>query len=165
MNDYELSAEGAHPKAKALLTEEFYWSPIDETGPFGNDDGSDAAFGFVEWREDHPRQNPKIYINELMEEWDYELFDWNELDTEQLKKLKDSMGIRMIMGQDDVLIAIGFSQFATEGRIDKELQELTVKAIQRELLPVMLDEFDEKYRDSRRKKLQKMLSAVEKMNE
>nr|WKN33999.1 hypothetical protein K4G66_16585 [Tunicatimonas sp. TK19036] len=165
MNDYELSAEGAHPKARALLIEEFYWSPIDETGPFGSDDGSDAAFGFLEWREDHPSQNPKIYINELLEEWDYELFDWNELDTEQLTKLKDSMGIRLIIGQDDVLIAVGFSQFATEGKIDEELQDLTIKAIQRELLLVILNEFDEKYRNSRRKKLEKMLLAVKKMNE
>ncbi|MEM9831219.1 MAG: hypothetical protein AAF944_11320 [Bacteroidota bacterium] len=165
MNDYELSAEGAHPKAKALLTEEFYWSPIDETGPFGSDDGSDAAYGFIEWRENKQRQNPKIYINELLEDWGYELFDWNELDSEQLQKLKDTIGIRIIMRQDDVLIAVGFSQFATEGAIDEELQDLTAIAIQREMLPVMLNEFDEKYRNSRKKELKKMLSVVEKMNE
>jgi uncharacterized protein YfeS len=32
------------------MNEEFYWSPIEETAPFGNDDGADIYAGFKDWR-------------------------------------------------------------------------------------------------------------------
>lgn len=50
MDNYDLTPETAHPKAKKILTKEFYWSPIEESGPFGSDDGSDAIYGFRQWR-------------------------------------------------------------------------------------------------------------------
>ncbi len=49
MDDFELSPDTAHPKAKTLLTKDFFWSPSEETGPFGSDDGSDCFHGFMEW--------------------------------------------------------------------------------------------------------------------
>lgn len=45
MDNYDLSPGSAHPKARHTLTEEFYWSSINESGPFGSDDGSDAFDG------------------------------------------------------------------------------------------------------------------------
>jgi uncharacterized protein YfeS len=50
VEEYYPSPETAHPKAKALLTKDYYWSAIDESGPFGNDDGADAFYSFREWR-------------------------------------------------------------------------------------------------------------------
>ena len=37
MSDYSPTIEKAHPNAKRLMNEEFYWSPIEETAPFGSD--------------------------------------------------------------------------------------------------------------------------------
>jgi len=51
---FEFSLATAHPNAKVLMKEDFYWSPIDESGPFGSDAGSDAAYGFQKWRKGHP---------------------------------------------------------------------------------------------------------------
>jgi hypothetical protein len=31
MDNFELSPETAHPKAKRIMTEDFYWSPIEES--------------------------------------------------------------------------------------------------------------------------------------
>ncbi|HSV11878.1 MAG TPA: hypothetical protein VLI68_13975, partial [Hanamia sp.] len=45
MDNFEYTFKSANPKAQALMTDEFYWSPIEETAPFGSDDGSDAAYG------------------------------------------------------------------------------------------------------------------------
>jgi len=42
------------------MKEDFYWSPIDESGPFGSDAGSDAAYGFQKWRKSHPTTSPSI---------------------------------------------------------------------------------------------------------
>jgi uncharacterized protein YfeS len=81
MDNYELSPETAHPKAKELLTEDFYWSPIEESAPFGSDDGSDAFYGFREWRNINKTESPIEYLKELISEWGFPPFDWNTLDT------------------------------------------------------------------------------------
>jgi len=81
MDNFELAPENAHPKAKELLTEEFYWSPIEESAPFGSDDGSDAFYGFLEWRNKNINKSPIKYLNQLIGEWGFPPFDWNTLDT------------------------------------------------------------------------------------
>jgi len=50
MDNFEYSFKNAHPNAQALMKDDFYWSPIEETAPFGSDDGWEAAYGFREWR-------------------------------------------------------------------------------------------------------------------
>jgi uncharacterized protein YfeS len=79
MENYELSPETGHPKAKKLLTEDFYWSPIDETGPFGSDDGSDAFYGFRQWRLTNKTESPVTFLNDLIKSWGYPHFDLNEM--------------------------------------------------------------------------------------
>jgi uncharacterized protein YfeS len=39
---FEFSPKTAHPNAQALMKEDFFWSSIDESAPFGSDGGSDA---------------------------------------------------------------------------------------------------------------------------
>ncbi|AHM59293.1 hypothetical protein D770_05130 [Flammeovirgaceae bacterium 311] len=84
MDIFELSPESAHPKAKELLTEDFYWSPINESGPFGSDDGSDAFYGFMQWRQSNARRSPVKYLDELLTEWGLPKFDIYELDTNKI---------------------------------------------------------------------------------
>lgn len=81
MDNYELSPETAHPKAKELLIEDFYWSSIEESAPFGNDDGSDAFYGFRDWRSKNKNESPIVYLKELINEWGYPSFDWYTMDT------------------------------------------------------------------------------------
>jgi uncharacterized protein YfeS len=81
MANYELSPETAHAKARELLTEDFYWSPIEESGPFGSDDGSDAFYGFQEWRTINKNISPLEYLKELIDEWEFPPFDIYTLDT------------------------------------------------------------------------------------
>ncbi len=81
MDNFELSPENAHPKAKELLTEDFYWSPIEESAPFGSDDGSDAFYGYREWRNINKTESPIEYLKNLLSEWGFPPFDWKTLDT------------------------------------------------------------------------------------
>lgn len=87
--DYdELLRKTAHPKAVKLLKDEFYWSPIEETAPFGSDDGADAFGHFQKWRLTYPKTSPLIFIRGLLDwSWKYEFFNWNEMDSIKIRKL------------------------------------------------------------------------------
>jgi uncharacterized protein YfeS len=211
MDNYELTPETAHPNAKKLLTEDFYWSSIEESGPFGNDDGFDAFAEFRQWRVKNKNITPIKYLERLFIEWDYPKFDWNEMDTEKIaeylsaktqidssaindqmpamlehfkqmamdagkefdeKQIKEmmtatseNMGGTFLLGQDNAIISVGFGQFVLEGKIDKDLKALTKTAIQRQLLPILIDKWDEDYKKTRAEQLTKMLAALDKMAE
>lgn len=166
MYNYELSPETAHPKAKQIMTEEFFWSPIEESGPFGSDDGSDAFYGFRKWRQSNKTISPTVYLKELIEDWGYQPFDFNEMNEENLKKYISSSQIsaRTLTGQDNAIIAIGFGQFVLEGKIDKDIKTFTKTALKRELLPSIIEMWDEGYKKTRTEQLTKMLATVDKMN-
>lgn len=163
----ELTPKSAHPKAKQIMKEEFYWSPIEESGPFGSDDGSDAFYGFREWRQNNKTISPLVYLKELIKEWNYPPFDLNEMNEENIKKYiaSSQLGARTLTGQDNAIIAVGFGQFVLEGKIDEDIKSLTKTALNRELLPFVIEMWDKKYQKNRAEQLTKMLSAVDKMNE
>src|SRR5215203_2412895 len=85
MSDYSPSIDKAHPNAKRLMNEEFYWSPIEETAPFGSDDGADTYAAFKDWRPTHKTDNPKQFLMEQIDYWGYPTFDINETNLEKLK--------------------------------------------------------------------------------
>lgn len=163
MNDFELSPANAHPNAQKLLTEDFYWSSVEETGPFGSDDGSDAFYGFVEWRGENKDESPVTYVNELIEEWDYPRFDLGVTDAMVVRQLLSDIPARLLIGQDNAVIAVGFGQFVLEGKIDNDIRELTKLAIQRELTAELIDSFVSNYREIRKTQLEKMMVVVDKM--
>lgn len=209
MDNFEYTFKSAHPKAQALMTDEFYWSPIEETAPFGSDDGSDAAYGFRQWRLANKTASPVSYLKDLIGSWQYPYFDCNEMDTtkikeyitskanldeatiqQQIQTLKDinknspdtsmklndnqlreviisssnSMGGMYLLGQDNAIIGTAFAQFVLEGRIDDDIKSLTITAIQRQLLPVLINLYDDNYIDIRKLQLTKMLEVVNKAN-
>lgn len=200
------SLKTAHPHAQALMKEDFYWSPIEETGPFGSDDGWEAAQGFRQWRVSNKSVSPVNYLKELIAGWNYPYFDWREMDTtkikafivsranideasiqEQIQQLKavlqnsadssqrqmddaqlrqvilssaQGMGGIFLLGQDNAIIGTGFAQLALEGKVDDELKVLTATAIKRQLLPVLINRYDDNYRDKRKEQLTKMLAVI-----
>lgn len=167
LSDYELSPDTAHPNAKKLMDEEFYWSSIEESAPFGSDDGSDAFYGFREWRQSHLEISPTVYLHELFKSWDYPAFDLNEMNEENLKRYisLNAIGTRTLTGQDNAIIAVGFGQFVLEGKIDEDVKALTRIALKRELLPSIIGLWDEGYQKTRIDQLTKMLRVVDKMKQ
>lgn len=209
MDHFEFSLKTAHPDAKKLMTEDFFWSPIEETGPFGSDDGSDAAYGFRQWRLSHKTTDPLVYLKELVASWQYPFFDWYELDTQKIKdyiiskattseadiqqqmqqmrevfknagdtamqKMSDiqlrelilstsgEMGGMYLLGQDNAIIGTGFAQLVLEGTISSELKNLTITALKRQLLPVLINHYDPDYVETRKHQLTKMLEVINKV--
>jgi uncharacterized protein YfeS len=210
MDNFEYTFKSAHAKAQALMTDEFYWSPIEETAPFGSDDGSDAAYGFRQWRLLNKTTSPVSYLKDLIERWQYPYFDYNEMDTSKInayitskanpdesaieqqmqlmreafknspdtsmkniddKQLKEvilasskEMGGSFLLGQDNAIIGTGFAQFVLEGHMENDIKGLTITAIKRQLLPLLINRYDESYRDKRKQQLTKMLEVVSKAN-
>jgi uncharacterized protein YfeS len=90
----------------------------------------------------------------------------HNLDEKQLREVinlaSKDLGGRFLLGQDNAIIGIGFSQFVLEGHIDREIKVLTIIAIKRQLLPVLINRYDEGYRDRRKQQLTKMLEVINK---
>ncbi len=86
IGNFEFSFKFAHPTAQTLMADEFYWSPIEETAPFGSDDGSDAAYGFRDWRRTNKMESPVTYLKGLIVGWNYPHFDYAEIDTLKIKE-------------------------------------------------------------------------------
>lgn len=209
MDNFQYTLKSAHPNAQALMTDEFYFSPIEETGPFGSDDGWEAAYGFRELRQLNKTTSPVTYLKDLIARWQYPFFDYNVMDTTKIKEyinqkkelsegdiqqqintlkeinknspdtssmklddkqlreviLSSSQGMNgiFLLGQDNAIIGIGFAQFVLEGRIDNDIKGLTIIAIKRQLLPLLINRYDDNYRDKRKQQLTKMLEVVNKV--
>lgn len=193
-------------QARMLLIQDFYWSPIEDFSPFGNDDGSDAFHYFKDWRKKNNSSSPVNFLNQLIKEWGYPKFDLTELDETKIEKFieikgsgisssdlstmrehfkkmskdtgkdfkeeefqqiismsSESMGGTYLVSQDNAIVAVGFGQFVLEGKIDRDIAELTRTALSRELLPILIGRFDESFQRERKERLKQMLTDLEKM--
>lgn len=56
--EWELAPENSHPKAQAILTDDFLWDCADENSPLGNDTGADILAFYREAIQVTPDINP-----------------------------------------------------------------------------------------------------------
>jgi uncharacterized protein YfeS len=160
--DYYPTFENAHPLAKEIMKDDFYFSPIEETAPFGSDDGADTYAGFKDWRISNREVSPKVFLSEQLKKWEYPVFDLYETDAEKLKSyLKQSdIYIQFMAGIDAAIVSVAFGQLYLEGTIDKEYKQLAMIAIKRELMPGILARREDP-NQRRQQILEKMLHALE----
>jgi uncharacterized protein YfeS len=166
MSDYSPIIEKAHPKAKAIMKDSFYFNPIDETSPFGNDDGADTYASFKIWRLTHLNDDPTDFLFDQINEWGYPKYDIYETDIKKLTPyLKESdLSSRYMSGIDAAIIAIAFGQLYLEGAVNKKFKETAIIAIKRQLIPEILALWGDSYKLERAQKLKKMLSALSQVN-
>jgi uncharacterized protein YfeS len=159
---YSPSLDKAHPNAKILMAEPFYFNMVDETAPFGNDDAADSYAGFKDWRPTHKNRNPNEFLFEQIEYMGYPKFDIHETDISKLKPYlqERELGSRFMSGIDAAIVAIAFGQLYLEGTIDKELKEIAKTAIMRQLNPELLALWGDPYKEERKIKLKKMLAVL-----
>ena len=166
MSDYSPTLDKANPKAKLLMNESFYFDPIDESSPFGNDDGADTYAGFKDWRSTHLNDDPTDFLFDQINEWGYPKFDIYESDINKLTPyLKESdLSSRYMSGIDAAIIAISFGQLYLEGTIHNQFKATAVIAIKRQLIPEILALWGDKYKVERKYKLNKMLGVLNQVN-
>ncbi len=150
--------ENAHLKARELFKEEFYWSPVEETSPFGSDDGADAFYQFREWRETNKTASPFIFIEMLLDTWGY-----SRGPAPHDAEVAEYLVARSALGTNNVIIAVGFGQFVLEGAIDKKLLARTIQSVEEECKPSRLSMFAEDYQAKRLEQLTILREALNKM--
>lgn len=88
----------------------------------------------------------------------------SNVDDKQLRdiviKSSQELGGSYLLGQDNAIIGTGFAQFALEGRVDNDIKALTITAIKRQLLPVLINRYDEGYRQIRKDQLTRMMEVM-----
>ncbi len=155
--------KNAHPNAQKLMTDEFLWNSLEPTAPFGNDDGADAIWEFYNWRKTNKKQKAINFIDYLLkEEWKYDVYNYSITDTVEIGEFIEtsSIGDRLFFGIDDIIIATCFGQFIIEGKIDSDLKQLTLIALERQKLQFSLKHINENYRESRKKQLERMIEII-----
>jgi len=197
----------ACPKAKALLTDSFFWSREELTSPFGWAGARETALTYVKWRDTSKTANVVTLLEHSYTANLYPPFDWHETNAHKIQAYLNSLmhstmpqvqhsrksneqlvkdqggeklsreafeaevqkymtveGLGFLQAQDNAFITVCFMQFIMDGKVDAELQALTVAALKRQMLPVCLSKFNDTYKVTRKMQLQKILDAVNKMN-
>jgi uncharacterized protein YfeS len=152
----------AHPAAQKLMDEDFYYSPIEESGPFGSDDASDTFSGFQKWRVDHPTNDPLAFLEEQFHSWGYPPFDLHVAEPEIILDYCHAyeLGSTFLTGMDAAIVAVAFGQLYLEGNIDTSVQALAITSIQRQLSPYLLQLWDIEYQPVRLEQLNKILMVL-----
>ncbi|WP_075351988.1 hypothetical protein [Algoriphagus marinus] len=165
-DDYEYidpEPEFAHETAKEIMNEDFFWSPIEETGPFGSDAGSDCFYIYSEWLNSNPTGTGMDFLKEHLEESQFPTFDFETTQNKDVEKLLDETPIYDVISIDNIIISIVFTQLFHNGKVEKESLELAEKAVKRQLSTHIVDEYREDYIDTRRTQLNKILTALNKI--
>ncbi|WP_396636912.1 hypothetical protein [Maribacter sp. R77961] len=135
---YGIDEDNAHARALELIPEEFFWSCIDELGPFGSDEGDMALSEFRDWKKENPRKKTyeclKWTIEGVSEKG---ISDYNEkiLDRALIQSQLDDDNFddsQYIYTVDISVIATGFGQLVDEGKIDEKNKPLIQLAIDRQ---------------------------------
>ena len=139
--------ELAHPRARELMKEDFFWDCVDEWAPFGSDEGNDAYYEWRNWREKNPNK-------ELIEcfSWvlDGRLDDYNEslITDERIDKDIEDPGSSFLSDGYDVftldatIIATALGQLLDEGKIDNNAKPFINIAIKRQSHPRVYQDSD-----------------------
>jgi uncharacterized protein YfeS len=137
---YGIDIDQAHERAKKLILEEFFWSCIDELGPFGSDEGDTALAEFRRWR----KANPAVPTLECLiwtitgvGEMEFSEYNSQLVNREKLlSQLQDKQfdDRQYIYTLDISVIATGFGQLVDEGTIDHANKEIIQIAIDRQIL-------------------------------
>ena len=137
--EWELSPENAHSRAIELFTEEFFWDICDDLSPFGNDDGWDTLMNFRDWRLENDNEDINRFLDEFLEGWDVKNENW-KLDTVDEIKNELQKDEFSFLTRDNVIIALVFAQIVIEGKVDSNVKEKALWAIERQQNEFLLSE-------------------------
>ena len=135
-DEWELSPEVAHPNAKRLLKDEFFWDACDEDSPFGNDTGADTLEFYRAWIEES--DDDEDFLHQLFDEWEV---DWERAESIPDGELKGALEEEHfdILTYDDVVIAVAFAQLVLEGNISRDIAALATRSLKRQSLPDVIE--------------------------
>jgi len=132
--------ETAHPRARELMVEPFFWDCVDERAPFGSDEGSDAYYEWRNWRENNPSR-PLTECLRWILDGDLDGYNDSLCTDEQIEHDLAEPDEAFMAEQydmftlDTTIIATALGQLMDEGRIDADAKSYVNVAIRRQLHP------------------------------
>jgi uncharacterized protein YfeS len=130
-DDWELSADTAHPNAARLLKDVFYWDVCDESSPFGNDSGADTLELYRAAIDSNPELDSSEFLDELLEQWDV-----------------------------DRDFAVAFAEIVFLGNASTEIAAAAIKSLKRQSLPEVLEFRGWSDPSERRSRYEEMIEAL-----
>jgi uncharacterized protein YfeS len=137
-DDWELSAETAHPNAAKLLKEPFFWDIGDENSPFGNDTSADTLEFYRAAIDSDPELDSAEFLAELFEEWDVDRDFAQGIPDEELEHRLEREHFH-ILTYDDAVVAAAFAEIVFLGDASPEMAAAAIKSLMRQSLPEMLE--------------------------
>ena len=135
-----IDEEKAHPRARQLLPDAFFWDCTDELAPFGSDEGDTALREFRTWR----RANPQRPVEECL------LWTIESVGEMAVADYDDALlAVALVRSQvqdpafddqqyvftlDTSVIATAFGQLVDEGRIDASAKPYAQRALRRQVI-------------------------------
>ena len=142
--DWVLSPENAHPNAKALFSESFFWDGIDDSAPWGSDEGADALAAFRHAHEiDGSMPDPAGFARRYL---------GNKWRKHALTNERNTVVLDSYSCANMAMIAIALGMILLHGYVPAELKIHGLEAIDRELRPNCFNRFG--FPDERVRKLQ-----------
>ncbi len=135
-DEWELSPENAHENARRLLKADFYWDVTDEDSPFGNDTGWDVLESWRAWIRHSDEEED--FLEEIFDEWEVDRELVESIPDEELSDALEE-NEHDILVHDDVVIALAFAQLVLEGQAERATAAAATRALQRQMLPVVID--------------------------
>ena len=134
-SDWELDPKFAHPRARKLFSEDFFWDAIDDHAPWGSDEGADALafFGQAHSQNGTP-PNPLEFTQEYVAE------NWSK---QRPADNLEHVQIETFSAAHLAVIAIVLGMYLIHGYVPSDLKAFGLEAIERELQPNCLAQFGE----------------------
>jgi uncharacterized protein YfeS len=133
----DLSPENSHFRARAALTDAFFWDAADDTSPFGSETGRDVLEALRDFRDEHPRDSPVGLLDELLAKWEVVNDHWDAFEADAVQAIGEDDEYSLLT-RDEAVIALAFAQIIVEGRIDPEVRRRAMFALKRQSLPALL---------------------------
>ena len=150
----------AHPRAKELMLEGFFWDVGDELGPFGSDEGWDAYYEWRDWRSAAPNKSLlkclKWILGDKLSQYTANLCSDVALSEVKL----DDLGFGSAYSLDITIISTCFGQLIDEGVIESSVVPYLQVALTRQLKSCEKVEEQDEFRAGYTKNLKAMFRVL-----
>lgn len=144
----------AHPRARELAPDPFFWDVVDELSPFGSDEGDTALAEYRGWRKKHrkaPLRRCLVWTIESVGEITIDRYDQTILDPQTIRRQIDDPEFddhQFVFTVDASVIATVFGQLVDEGGIDADAKPFGERAIGRQMLWAQLQRDEWRHADA-----------------
>jgi uncharacterized protein YfeS len=127
----------AHPMAREVLTDAFFWDAADEGAPLGTDTGAEVLAFVRQRRAEQPAVGSGQLLADLLARWEVADADWDAVEAPRVAEVgaedEDSLLLR-----DEIVLALAFAELIETGTIEPEVQRRARMATLRQALPMLL---------------------------